>query len=343
MNILITGCNGQLGNEMRAGMDLHDDHQYFLTDVTAEDESMRLDITDKKAVEAFVRQHQIELIVNCAAYTNVDKAEEDEATAHKINCDAVRILAEAAAGVGAKMIHVSTDYVFDGKGFVPYKEDDTPSPATAYGRTKLEGEQALLAALPDAVIIRTAWLYSPYGNNFVKTMIRLGKERDLLKVVYDQVGSPTYARDLAVAIYAVLESKEWHAGIYHFTNEGVCSWYDFTCEIHNLYNSQVFLRAYQNSPSNVEGEEATRFVASSSSAAGAGSAKTQNQPEGGGSMKLPVDNLIQCEVQPILSSEYPTKTPRPHYSVLDKAKIKNTFGIEIPYWRDSLAQCIARL
>ena len=163
-------------------------------------------------------------------------------------------------------------------------------------------------ALPDAVIIRTAWLYSPYGNNFVKTMIRLGKERDLLSVVYDQVGSPTSARDLAVAIYAVLESKEWHAGIYHFTNEGVCSWYDFTREIHSLYNSQEVLRAYEKGDLQAAGQTA-----------------------------------IQCEVRPILSSEYPTKTPRPHYSVLDKAKIKKTFGIEIPYWRDSLAQCIARL
>ena len=308
MNVLITGCNGQLGNEMRAGMDLHDDHQYFLTDVTAEDESLRLDITDKQAVLTFVQNHQIELIVNCAAYTNVDKAEEDEPTARKINCDAVRNLAEAAAELGAKMIHVSTDYVFDGKGCVPYREDDEPSPATAYGRTKLEGEQALLQALPDAVIIRTAWLYSPYGNNFVKTMIRLGKERDLLNVVYDQVGSPTSARDLAVAIYAVLESKEWHAGIYHFTDEGVCSWYDFTREIHSLYNSQEVLRAYNRGDVQAAGQA-----------------------------------VIQCEVKPILSSEYPTKTPRPHYSVLDKAKIKNTFGIEIPYWRDSLAQCIARL
>ena len=308
MNVLITGCNGQLGNEMRAGMDLHDDHKYFLTDVTAEDESMRLDITDKNAVEAFVRDRQIELIVNCAAYTNVDKAEEDEATARAINCDAVRNLAEAAARNGAKMIHVSTDYVFNGKGFVPYKEEDEPSPATAYGRTKLEGEQALLKALPDAVIIRTAWLYSPFGNNFVKTMIRLGKERDQLNVVYDQVGSPTYARDLAVAIYAVLESKQWHPGIYHFTNEGVCSWFDFTREIHSLYNSQEVLRAYERGDVQAAGQV-----------------------------------VIQCDVRPILSSEYPAKTPRPHYSVLDKAKIKNTFGIEIPYWRDSLAQCIARL
>lgn len=309
MNILVTGCNGQLGNEMRLGTSLHDSHRYFLTDVTAEDESLRLDITDKEAVEAFVAAHQIELIVNCAAYTNVDKAEEDEPAARLINCDAVRNLAEAAARHDAKMIHVSTDYVFDGKGCVPYNENDPVCPATAYGRTKREGEEALLQALPDAVIIRTAWLYSTFGNNFVKTMIRLGKEREQLNVVFDQVGSPTFARDLAAAIYAVLEADEWHGGIYHFTNEGVCSWYDFTREIHSLYNSQVFLRAYRNNSS----------------------------PE---VEKLP---LIQCDVRPILSSEYPAKTPRPHYSVLDKKKIKETFDIEIPYWRDSLAQCIAAL
>lgn len=308
MNILITGCNGQLGNEMRLGMSLHDSHRYFLTDVTAEDPAMRLDITAKEAVEAFVAEHQIELIVNCAAYTNVDKAEEDEPTARLINCDAVCNLAEAAAKFGAKMIHVSTDYVFDGKGCVPYNEADPVSPATAYGRTKREGEEALLATLPDAVIIRTAWLYSTFGNNFVKTMIRLGQERDQLNVVFDQVGSPTFARDLAAAIYAVLEADDWHAGIYHFTNEGVCSWYDFTREIHSLYNSQQVLKAYQLGDVNAAQQAA-----------------------------------IQCEVRPILSSEYPTKTPRPHYSVLDKKKIKETFGLEIPYWRDSLAQCIAAL
>ena len=308
MNILVTGSNGQLGNEMRLGTTLHDDHQYFLTDITAEDESLRLDITDKEAVAAFMEQHAIDLIVNCAAYTNVDGAEADEATAHLINCEAVRILGEAAAARGARMIHISTDYVFDGKGFIPYSEEDPVAPATAYGRTKLEGEQALLQVLPDAVIIRTAWLYSPFGNNFVKTMIRLGKERDTLNVVFDQVGSPTYARDLAVAIYAVLESKEWHAGIYHFTNEGVCSWYDFTREIHSLYNSQEVLRAYNR-----------------------------------GDMQAAQQVVIQCDVHPILSSEYPAKTPRPHYSVLNKKKIRDTFGLEIPYWRDSLAQCIARL
>lgn len=308
MRILITGCNGQLGNEMRLGMTMHDDHQYFLTDVTAEDPSLRLDITDREAVSRFVEDNQIDLIVNCAAYTSVDKAEEDEATALLINADAVRNLAEAAAAVGGKMIHVSTDYVFDGKGFQPYKEDDAVSPSTAYGRTKLAGEKALLEALPSAVIVRTAWLYSTFGNNFVKTMIRLGKEKEQLGVVFDQVGSPTCATDLATAIYAILEEKEWHPGVYHFTNEGVCSWFDFTREIHSLYNSQEVLRAYQR-----------------------------------GDIAAAQQTAIQCEVRPILSSEYQYKTPRPHYSVLDKSKIKATFGIEIPYWRDALAQCIARM
>ena len=289
MNILITGCNGQLGNEMRLGMSLHDSHRYFLTDVTAEDPAMRLDITAKEAVEAFVAEHQIELIVNCAAYTNVDKAEEDEPTARLINCDAVCNLAEAAAKFGAKMIHVSTDYVFDGKGCVPYNEADPVSPATAYGRTKREGEEVLLATLPDAVIIRTAWLYSTFGNNFVKTMIRLGQERDQLNVVFDQVGSPTFARDLAAAIYAVLEADDWHAGIYHFTNEGVCSWFDFTLAIHEL------------------------------------------------------TGITNCRVSPILSEEYCYKTPRPHYSVLDKSKFKKTFNVTIPYWMDGLKRCVTLL
>lgn len=308
MNILITGCNGQLGNEMRLGMNLHDDHQYFLTDITAEDESMRLDITSKEAVLAFCQEHAIDLIINCAAYTNVDKAEEDEATALLINATAVRHLGEAAAAVGAKMIHVSTDYVFDGKAYQPYNEDDAVCPATAYGRTKRAGEEALLEVLPDAVIVRTAWLYSTFGNNFVKTMIRLGKEKETLGVVFDQVGTPTYAADLASAIYTILEEKTWHPGIYHFTNEGVCSWYDFTREIHALYNSQEVLRAYQR-----------------------------------GDLTAAQQVAIACEVKPILSAEYAYKTPRPHYSVLNKKKIKETFEISIPHWRDSLARCIAQL
>lgn len=308
MNILVTGSCGQLGNEMQRGALLHDKHTYFFTDVLAEDESLRLDITDKAKVCAFVAEHQVSLIVNCAAYTNVDKAEEDEATALKINADAVRNLAEAAAAVGAHMIHVSTDYVFDGNASSPYREDEDVCPATAYGRTKLAGEKALFEVLPDAVVLRTAWLYSSFGNNFVKTMIRLGKEKESLGVVFDQVGSPTYAADLAAAIFVVLEEEEWHPGIYHFTNEGVCSWYDFTREIHSLYNSQEVLRHYQ-----------------------------------AGDLQPDQQSAIRAQVRPIRSEEYQYKTPRPHYSVLDKSKFKTTFGVEIPYWRDSLARCIAEL
>ncbi len=278
MNILITGCNGQLGTEMRLLSAQHPAHQYFFTDVA------ELDILDKEAVNTFVQTYHIDLIVNCAAYTNVDKAETDEPFALKLNADAVANL----GATGCRIIHISTDYVFSGKGYIPCREDDPVAPQTAYGRTKHAGEQALLKVCPEAIIIRTAWLYSAYGNNFVKTMLRLGKEREVLRVVYDQVGTPTYAGDLAVAIYAAIEAPEWHAGIYHFTDEGVCSWYDFTVEI---------LRQ-------------------------AG---------------------VPCRVEPILSAEYPYQTPRPHYSVLDKAKIKQTFDLTIPYWTDSLTQCLKEL
>lgn len=285
MNILITGANGQLGNEMRNLSAQHPDHTYFFTDVA------ELDITNRETVHTFVRQNAIDLIVNCAAYTNVDKAEEDEPTARLINADAVANLASA----DAKVIHVSTDYVFSGEGWIPCREDDPVAPRTAYGRTKYEGEQQLLSLYPEAIIFRTAWLYSPYGNNFVKTMIHLGLEREDLGVVFDQVGTPTCAADLAAAIFAAIEAPEWHAGIYHFTDEGVCSWFDFTVQIHRLYN------------------------------------------------QLTDGQKIACRVRPILSSEYQYKTPRPHYSVLDKAKVKQTFGIEIPYWTDSLRDCIAKL
>ncbi len=229
MNILITGCNGQLGTEMRNLSATHPNHKYFFTDVAGTDagDVQKLDITDRDAIKQFVAENAIDLIVNCAAYTNVDKAEEDEATARLINAQAVQNLGLA----GTKVIHISTDYVFSGSESTPYLESDAVAPRTAYGRTKLEGEQLLTAANPEAVIIRTAWLYSPYGNNFVKTMLRLGAERDELRVVDDQIGTPTYAADLAAAIYAVIEAPEWHAGIYHFTDEGVCSWYDFTVEI----------------------------------------------------------------------------------------------------------------
>ena len=279
MNILITGANGQLGNEMRVLSALHPKHTYFFTDIA------ELDICDKVAVSAFVEANAIDLIVNCAAYTNVDKAEEDEATAMKINADAVTILGSQ----GTKVIHVSTDYVFSGDEHLPCKESDPVAPRTAYGRTKYEGEKRLLAVCPEAVILRTAWLYSEYGNNFVKTMIRLGKEKEKLGVVFDQIGTPTYAADLAAAIFTVIECPMWHPGIYHFTNEGVCSWFDFTIAIHELAG------------------------------------------------------IKNCQVSPILSEEYQYKTPRPHYSVLDKSKFKKTFNVEIPYWLDGLKRCTQRL
>ena len=282
MNILITGSNGQLGNEMRTLSAEHPSHRYFFTDVVETADVSVLDITDKDAVSAFVNANAIDIIVNCAAYTNVDKAEDDEATALKINADALSVLGSQ----GVRVIHVSTDYVFSGDEHVPCKESDAVAPRTAYGRTKYEGEKRLLAVCPEAVILRTAWLYSPYGNNFVKTMIRLGHEKDSLGVVFDQIGTPTYAADLAWAIFTVIESPVWHPGIYHFTNEGVCSWYDFTLMIHELAG------------------------------------------------------ITHCRVRPILSGEYQYKTPRPHYSVLDKSKFKNTFGVEIPHWVDGLRRCL---
>lgn len=279
MNILVTGSNGQLGNEMRVLSAQHPKHRYFFTDIA------ELDICDKAAVASFVAANAIDLIVNCAAYTNVDKAEEDEVTAMKINADAVGILGSQ----GVKVIHVSTDYVFSGDEHVPCKESDSVAPRTAYGRTKYEGEKRLLAACPEAVILRTAWLYSEFGNNFVKTMIKLGREKESLGVVFDQIGTPTYAADLAQAIFTVIETPCWHPGIYHFTNEGVCSWFDFTIAIHELAG------------------------------------------------------IKNCHVSPILSEEYAYKTPRPHYSVLDKSKFKKTFGVEIPYWIDGLKRCVKLL
>lgn len=288
MNILITGANGQLGHCMQDLAPVHKGNTYYFTDVA------ELDITNREAVHQFVRSKQIDLIVNCAAYTNVDKAEEDEQTARLINALAVENLATA----GARVIHVSTDYVFAGDACVPYNEEDTPNPKTAYGRTKLEGEQLLLKHCPNAIIFRTAWLYSPYGNNFVKTMIRLGKEKDELGVVFDQVGTPTSAYTLANAIFTAICCPEWHPGIYHLTDEGVCSWFDFTVAIHSYYNTLC----------------------------------KANGKDG-----------IACLVKPILSSEYAYKTPRPHYSVLDKSKYKRTFGDQLPYWSNALSLIVEDL
>lgn len=279
MNILVTGSKGQLGNEMRVLSAAHPKHVYFFTDVE------ELDITDRQAVSAFVTNHAIDLIVNCAAYTNVDKAEEDEVTALKINAEAVAILGSQ----GVRVIHISTDYVFSGDEHLPCRETDPVAPRTVYGSTKYEGEKLLLASCPEAVILRTAWLYSSFGNNFVKTMIRLGKEKEQLGVVFDQIGTPTYAADLAQAIFTVIESPVWRPGIYHFTNEGVCSWYDFALAIHELAG------------------------------------------------------IKKCQVFPISSEEYIYRTPRPHYSVLDKSKFKKTFGVTIPHWLDGLKRCLEKL
>lgn len=282
MNILVTGCNGQLGNEIQLLSQEHPEHKYYFTDVE------ELDITDKLAIRAFVNEHHINCIINCAAYTAVDKAEDNEELCDKLNHIAPGYLAEAVNEQGGCMIHVSTDYVFDGTAHTPYTEEAQTCPATVYGRTKLAGEQAVMEGCKQAVVIRTAWLYSTFGNNFVKTMIRLGKEKEHLGVIFDQIGTPTYARDLAKAIFTIIES-EVKPGIYHFSNEGCISWYDFTKAIHRIAN------------------------------------------------------IKSCHVKPLHTYEYPTPAARPHYSVLDKTKIKETYQIEIPYWEEALKECIEKL
>ncbi len=283
LNILVTGANGQLGSEIRE-ISQKSDLSFFFTDFE------ELDISDKKAIESFVKTNKIDTIINCAAYTAVDKAEEDELKADKINHLAVKYLAQIAKDRGVKLIHVSTDYVFDGKNYKPYVEDDLTNPSSVYGKTKLKGEKALQEVAPkNSIIIRTSWVYSSFGNNFVKTMLRLGKERDELGVIYDQVGTPTYARDLAGAILDIhpkLQNEK--PKIYHYTNEGVLSWYDFAKEI----------------------------------------------------MKMA---KIKCKVNPIESFQYPVPAPRPHFSVLNKAKIKEEFSIKIPFWKDSLSECLIKM
>lgn len=282
MNILITGCNGQLGNELRLLEKDYSQHKFFNTD---KDE---LDITNQLAINDFVNRNMIDGIVNCAAYTAVDKAEADQKLCTALNTEAPAYLAAAIEKRGGWIIHISTDYVFNGKKYNPYVETDVPCPDSVYGNTKLAGELGVSKFCHRAVIIRTAWLYSTFGNNFVKTMLLLGHERNELGVVFDQIGSPTYARDLAQAIITVIE-KEIKPGVYHFSNEGVCSWYDFTKAIHRIAG------------------------------------------------------ITTCNVRPIHTSEYPTPAERPAYSVLDKTKIKETFGINIPYWEDSLRECIEKL
>ncbi len=281
MNILVTGANGQLGREMQR-LGAVSPNNYIFTDVA------ELDVTDAGAVLRAAEQTRAEAIVNCAAYTNVERAEEDEATADRLNRLAPANLAAAAAATGATLIHISTDYVFDGTAHLPYAEQSPTAPLGVYGRTKLAGEQAVEASGCSYLILRTAWLYSAFGNNFLKTMLRLTAERESLSVVFDQIGTPTYAGDLALAIFSVIEGGQLRGneGLYHFSDEGACSWYDFAVEI----------------------------------AAAVGHDK--------------------CRIAPCHTAEYPSKAPRPAYSVLDKSKFKTTFGIEIPHWRESMLYCL---
>ena len=282
MNILLTGCNGQLGNEIQLLEKDYGQHRFFNTDVA------ELDITNQLAVADFVGRNGIDGIINCAAYTAVDKAEDNKELCTTLNTVAPAYLAAAVEKRGGWIVQVSTDYVFNGKAHKPYVETDTPSPDSVYGSTKLAGELGVQKFCKRAMVIRTAWLYSTFGNNFVKTMIRLGKEREELGVVFDQIGTPTYAGDLAKAIMTAVE-KGIKPGVYHFSNEGVTSWYDFTKAIHRIAG------------------------------------------------------ITTCKVRPIHTSEYPTPANRPHFSVLDKTKIKETYDMEIPYWEESLQKCIEKL
>lgn len=282
MKILITGCNGQLGNELQLLEKNYLNHQWLNTDVE------ELDITNQLAVNQFVAENEVDGIVNCAAYTAVDKAESDRQLATALNTEAPAYLAAAIEKRGGWLLHISTDYVFDGTNHTPYVETDTPCPDSVYGSTKLAGEMGVMKFCRKTMIIRTGWLYSTFGNNFVKTMLRLGRERDKLGIVFDQVGTPTYAHDLAQTIMTAIEQGV-KPGIFHFSDEGVCSWYDFAKAIHRM--------------------------------AGVNS----------------------CQVSPLHTEEYPTPASRPHYSVLDKTKIKQTYGIVIPQWEESLQKCLERM
>ena len=285
MNILVTGANGQLGNEMRIVSRNSQDH-YIFTDVA------ELDITNAMAVEKMVNDNDIKAIINCAAYTNVDKAEDDYDFAELLNATAVKHLAQAIKKNDGILIHVSTDYVFGGtKNNTPCSEDEPANPTGVYGITKLHGEQSIIETGCKHLIIRTAWLYSEFGKNFVKTMLNLTATKPNLNVVFDQVGSPTYAYDLAQAIFNIVENRKYEGqdDIYHYSNEGVCSWYDFTKMIAEYAGHTA------------------------------------------------------CDIQPCHSDEFPSKVVRPSYSVLDKTKIKKTFGIHVPYWTDSLKRCLAEL
>ncbi len=284
--VLVTGAKGQLGSSLRSQAGMQTGFDFIFTDIE------ELDICDEAAVETFVEAHQIDYIINCAAYTAVDQAEEEAEKCDRINHLAVANIAKAAKKTAAKVLHVSTDYVFDGCAHLPYKEEDEACPTSVYGKSKRKGEEALLTTCADsAVIVRTAWLYSEYGHNFLKTMLQLGDSKSQLKVVVDQIGTPTYAQDLAAALLAILDQAGkgiFLPGIYHYTNEGVCSWYDFALKIMEL-------------------------------------------------AELP------AHVLPIESKDYPSKADRPHYSVLNKSKIKRDYQVDVPHWEKSLRLCLERL
>ena len=287
MNILVTGSNGQLGSEIKELAESYTKFSFFFMDLP------ELDICNYSQLITFIKKNNINTVINCAAYTAVDKAELDSDIAKKVNATGVLNIVNALEKVNGKLIHISTDYVFDGNSFLPYKESDYVNPIGVYGNTKRSGELAVTNSDIDAIIIRTSWLYSAYGNNFVKTMLRLGNEKGELGVIFDQVGSPTNAYDLAktcldILIYSKKDNINSKGNLYHFSNEGVASWYDFSIAIMTL-------------------------------------------------------GKVNCHVKPIETKDYPTPAKRPHFSVLNKSKIKNDFEIDIPYWRDSLAICISKL
>ena len=287
MRVLITGSNGQLGSEIKELATNYKKVDFIFKDLP------ELDICNFKALQAFIIDHKINAVINCAAYTAVDKAEEESIIATKVNYEGVLNIVNALAKVNGKLIHISTDYVFDGDHFLPYKESDPVSPIGVYGETKRAGELAVLKSAIDSVVIRTSWLYSSYGNNFVKTMLRLGIQKENLGVIFDQVGTPTYARDLAKTCLEILTGVNSakiskNGNLYHYSNEGVASWYDFAVAIMEF-------------------------------------------------------GKVDCQVKPIQTKDYPTLAKRPHFSVLNKTKIKTDFEIEIPYWRDALVSCINKL
>ena len=287
-NILVTGSNGQLGSEFRK-LSENSDHEFIFTDIN------ELDLTDNQEIERFFRNNDISYCINCAAYTAVDKAESEIENAIAINVTAVRNLAEVCANNNTVFIHISTDFVFDGRNCQPYIESDKAKPINVYGQSKYEGENQALKENPRTIIIRTSWLYSSFGNNFVKSMMKAAKKNDRLNVIFDQAGTPTYALDLADAVLIMLDKiqtwekeKPEYFGIFHYSNEGIASWYDFAIEIFRISG-------------------------------------------------------INCTVKPILTRDYPTPSKRPHFSVLDKTKIKSTYGLTIPYWKDSLKKCIKEI